>query len=64
MADGAVSKRSPSGKYSTPKFALFHKKKFGSVDRFLGTVNPTLDEGGGLKLADLFRFPPTFSSIV
>lgn len=68
MAGWAISKRSPSGKYSTPGFALFDSKKLDSQDRFpvfsIRMVNSTLDQGDGLKLADLFRFPPSFSSII
>lgn len=68
MADWAVSKRSLSGKYSTPSLALFDSKKLVSHDRFLifsiRLVNPTQGQGDGLKPAGLLSFPPTFSSII
>lgn len=64
MADWEESRRSLTGRYSTPSFALFDSKKLVSWDRFLifsiGMVNPTL----GQKSSGLFSFPPNFSSII
>lgn len=69
MVDGTLQKaRDDSGKYSTPSFALFDSKQLVSRDRFLifniRMVNPTLNQGDGLKPAGLFSFPPIFSSII